>query len=200
MNIIYRFQLAIETNYYWVRMCALVLAFLFPIHCNGSIPRFATPLIFTSSYNNYYFKIIPNSSVASEGGTGYMYKVAEEEDQLLYQTSGWFSFKVLISADGKHIARFGGDRGLFLPMEKVLAVAFYEQGKRIKQYYISELIVNDSCIVPSNFNYKWIKETEWQQHKGVVVLKITVLDGYTILFDIKTGELVKREKISDDCI
>ncbi|MCP4488569.1 MAG: hypothetical protein GY820_14845 [Gammaproteobacteria bacterium] len=175
----------------WLGKLAFLLALLSPTFTMGSMLPSAKPLVFSSPYNDYYFKLVPNSLLGVDGGKGYLYKVSKEQDELLYQTSGWFSFNVILSVNGRYLIRVGDPNNFFLPIEKKLVVEFYDRGKLIQKYHVSDLKPNLSNITRYTGNQEWVKEAGPVTGKSGT-LKIVAIDGQETFFDIRTGEILNQ--------
>jgi len=98
----------------------------------------------------------------------------------------WYSFEVYPSSDGKHVVRMGP----WASSTEQLAVAFYENGKEIKQYLIKDLVHNELKLAYTVSHFFWRSDLRFDDKKGVLFLKTK--DDQTYLFSIKTGEIQQK--------
>lgn len=99
----------------------------------------------------------------------------------------WYSFSVYPSSDGKHIVRIGP----WAQSTSDLAIAFYEDGKQLKQYAISELVKDTSQLRHTVSHFFWQSALEYNDEEGTVFLK--TIDGHSYTFSVKTGEIVEKK-------
>lgn len=101
----------------------------------------------------------------------------------------WYARTVLLSRDGRYMIR----RGAWASTPDNLAVAFYDRGKLLQAYSVSDLVRNPGDLPHSVSHFKWQKEGYLDDEKGI--LHLTTL-GYEIYeFDIMTGQQVRSELI-----
>jgi len=151
----------------------------------------ATPIVIASYHGDFYLKLIPTSSDPEGGGTAAIYKVASPDDELLYQTQGWYSRKVLLWVDPAYIVRVGNDP-LWLqhPPEKYVALAFYHKGVLTKQYLASELVPERSDLLHSSSHYRYFKSVETCRASGGALVRVETTAREEIYFSFSTGERV----------
>lgn len=101
-------------------------------------------------------------------------------------TVHWYSFSVYPSSDGKHVVRMGP----WATSVEDLALAFYENGKPLKQYLIKDLIKNQLALRRTVSHFFWSSEKSFNDKEGTMLLKTT--DGQTYLFSVKTGEILTK--------
>jgi hypothetical protein len=117
-------------------------------------------------------------------------------------TVNWYSFNVVVPADGVHLVSFGpwptaGKSGFDNPVTKSdlrqTALLFFANGKELRHYYIEELVDRPNLLPRSVSHYMW--------HKSSSVLgaqqefELFTHDGNRILFDLKTGKILKKERV-----
>ncbi len=98
----------------------------------------------------------------------------------------WYSFSVYPSSDGKHVVRMGP----WATSVDNLALAFYENGKPLKQYLIKDLVKNQLKLRHTVSHFFWKSELRFNDKEETIFL--TTTDGQTYLFSVKTGEIIQR--------
>mgnify|MGYP001765884185 FL=1 len=99
----------------------------------------------------------------------------------------WYSFSVYLSSDGKHVVRLGP----WAQSTRDLALAFYEDGKELKQYAISDLVKDTGALKHTVSHFFWRTDLKYNEKEGTVFLK--TVDGISYTFSVKTGEIIKKE-------
>lgn len=151
----------------------------------------ATPIVIASYHGDFYLKLIPESSDPEDGGTAAMYKVASPDDELRYQTNGWYSRKVLLWLDPAYIVRVGSDPFLLQnPPEKYVALAFYHNGMLTKQYLVSELVPKKGDLLRSTSHYQYFKSVETCRASEGALVRVETTAREEIYFSFSTGERV----------
>ena len=118
---------------------------IFVVLCSIVIYAFADsearpwPVVYASPSGNHYFRLIPAYDSKEKIAEGFLYRVAAGKDELVYRTEGWYAFTVLVSNDGRHMARTGPWPRSGSPPEKTIAVVFYTDGSTKQTNYLSEL-------------------------------------------------------------
>ena len=90
-------------------------------------------------------------------GRGIMYKLESDgRFKELYRTDGWYTYEAYPSSDGRYLVRMGPwNRGQNVST-KDLAVAFYRDGKLLKQYSTAALVKDHAqSSMPSVSHYRW---------------------------------------------
>lgn len=169
--------------------------------------RHPVPLVFSSPSQEYYFKLIPGPgpNFLERDARGALYRVEKNEDTLLYTTTGWYSFEIIVSAGGDSLARRGPAPSNHIPASQTLAVAFYSRGALTNQYMVSDLVENLDCLPRSLGHYEWGGELLWGvdllwgvRAQGEIVV-VNTYDGQSIIFDMKSGRIVKKRRITAGC-
>ena len=99
----------------------------------------------------------------------------------------WYSFAVYPSSNGRHIVRMG-------PWAKTtsdLAIAFYEDGKELKQYAISDLVKDLDRLRRTVSHFFWKTDLQYDDKEATVFLK--TVDGISYTFSVKTGQIIERK-------
>ena len=99
----------------------------------------------------------------------------------------WYSFSVYLSSDGKHVVRLGP----WAQSTRDLALAFYEDGKELKQYAISDLVKDTGALKHTVSHFFWRTDLKYNEKEGTVFLK--TVDAISYTFSVKTGEIIKKE-------
>lgn len=97
-------------------------------------------------------------------------------------TVDWYAFEVRLSRDGRHLVRFGPRPS----HARMLAVAFYEEGRLLKAYTIEELVSNLEALPRSVSHFRWRAGADVDDRRQI--LRLRTLSGDTHLFDLTTGE------------
>ena len=100
----------------------------------------------------------------------------------------WYSFTVYPSSDGKHLVRMGP----WASSTDQLAVAFYENGKEIKQYLIKDLIRDEKKLSYTVSHFFWRSELRYDDKNGLLFLKTK--DGQSYRFSVNTGQIEPEKK------
>jgi len=103
-------------------------------------------------------------------------------------TIDWYAFNVLISSDGRYLVRFGPWAGSV----KQLAIAFYDKGKLLHEYVISDLVKDYSTLQYSVSHFFWLKDYIVDEKK--VMLTLTTYEKITYQFNLRTGLIVSATR------
>jgi hypothetical protein len=170
------------------------------------------PFVTAAPGGRFYFKMVPDGD-REAGGNGFLYLVGNKKDELLYTTSGWYSFQVFVSSDGQNICRVGNTgriakastpSQIARPPEEHIAVAFYTQGKLTTAYTVAELVPDSKSLHRSFSHYSFLQDayfhTETLSGEQQVAMEtgdshgywivLEMVDGETHVFDMKTGKKV----------
>ena len=176
-------------------------------------PAPPVPLVFSNEdRSNVYFTMVPakygKDYKIERKAYGVAYRLdADGKSTELYRTEGWYSFTVFISGDGRYLVRMGPWSVGHGPEENDLAVAFYKDGKLIKQYSTADLVRDKSKVVATVSHYFWQapspldqRVTEAERLKLRLHLddnnmfKLHTIDGWTYSFDATTGGIKSTTK------
>jgi hypothetical protein len=133
----------------------------------------------------------PSRDFDERKAKGYLYQVLRDSDKLEYETSGWYSFKVLVSNDGAHLARIGPWPRFDSPPDRTPAVVFYEYGAPKKTYFVSDLIGDLSNLQHSVSHYNWGGDLKWSQNPWDGEIQVTTVEDKIIKFNIRTAEIIE---------
>ena len=121
-----------------------------------------------------------------------MYSVGwtQKQDDLLYETKGWYSRTVVLWVDPEFIVRVGGQPSLLAhPPDRYVALAFYHHGSLTKQYFVSEL-VKTSDLERSTSSYRYFTTVDKCRVSDGVILRMKTTAGEKMFFNFTTGERV----------
>ncbi len=99
----------------------------------------------------------------------------------------WYSFTVYPNSDGRHVVRMGP----WAQSTSDLAIAFYEDGKELKQYAISDLVKDPNKLKHTVSHFFWRTDLTYNEKEATVFLK--TVDGISYTFSIKTGEIIEKK-------
>jgi len=170
----------------------IALALSFTVPALGDTP--APPRDYTKMTENgeYVFVMLapPEKWVQKDLGLRKTYK-----ESGLYKNDGsttplwtvyWYSFSVYPSSDGKHVIRMGP----WATSVDDLALAFYENGKPLKQYLIKDLVKDQLKLRYTVSHFFWNSGSRFNDKEGT--MSLTTADGQTYLFSVKTGEILRK--------
>ena len=180
---------------------------------NADSPAPPVPLVFTSDRgSDVAFTMMPpkygKDYKIEKEAFGVAYKVGEDGSfKELYRTKGWYSFEVFVSRDGRNLVRMGPWSVGSEPSKDDLAIAFYKDGKLLKQYSTEELVKDESKVIASVSHYFWQAPspvdddvTDAERLKLRLHLDYTntfnlhTIDGWTYTFDVTTGKIKSTKK------
>lgn len=153
-----------------------------------AMPR---PVIYASPGGAYYLRLIPSPGLDDSKSEGYVYRVSAGGDELLYTTHGWYSFAVLVSADGRHLVRSGPWPRYNWPPEDTPALVFYTDGVEMRRYVVADLVKDLTNLEFSVSHYSWGGRLKWSNEGWESTVQVETVEDRTIVFDITTGEVVE---------
>ncbi|TLD69674.1 hypothetical protein FEM03_17110 [Phragmitibacter flavus] len=184
----------------------LIPAFLFlTIACFGGMRSAPAPYAITSPGGHFVFSMTPGPKGKEyEKGSGICYKVNQDGTFTeLWRTSDWYSEDIQLHYDGNVLASVGtwrsGDQEV--DAKDLLAVAFYNKGKQVARYKISDLVKDEEKLVYSEGGLSWLEYELYVSPAflpGEEVFQIKTVDGIRYRFDINTGEIVDSNKKDAD--
>ena len=146
-----------------------------------------------SASGRTYFKMAPSAHARHDRnqGRGVAYAVTQTgPDEVLWETSGWYAFRVFLSTDGQHLVRLGNWPRGRTPAAKHLGIAFYDRGKLTRKYSSKELICDHTKVRPSKSHYRFLDKVigfDAEEKRFTVI----AVDKTRWTFDVKTGEVVE---------
>ena len=143
-----------------------------------------------SENKEYFIEMIPSESY-EDIGQGKVCEVRKDENKLLWEVD-WYARKVLLLNDGKRLIRLGpwaSKKDL-----SDLAIAFYNKGKLIKEYKVSDLLEDENSIKKTASHYFWRSKIQSMPFGFVNKERkfvLTTIENETIIFNTKTGEIIE---------
>jgi hypothetical protein len=160
-------------------------------------PAAPVAYVVTSSSGRYTFHMLPADE---DSGVAYEIKPSGGLKEI-WRVKGWYSFKVFLADDGRHLVRMGPWNEGSNPTPDHLAVAFYRDGILLKSYSTAELVKDHSKIVSSVSHYRWLAgrddEAEGPQLGWNGQFTLTTVDGINYRFDVTNGEIRAVETAAD---
>jgi hypothetical protein len=176
----------------------------------ADMPMGAYPYVTTSPTGRYYLMMLPRhmDGGVMKGPCGIAYQLAHDGSSVeLWRTDGWYSLKVYLSEDGKHLIRLERRNLGKEPSGNDVGVAFYDEGKLKKVYSPMELVKERGKIVNEDGHYGWLaidvlrenslfsgKKNEdgtaeprlaWEDN----TFRLKTCDSIVYVFDVKTGDI-----------
>jgi hypothetical protein len=191
-------------------LCAVAVSLLLSqsSRAEESIPF---PYIVTSPYSQCFFKMIPAD--INREAFGAAYSLDENGNfKELWKTSGWYSYEVYLSYDGQYLVRMGQTSHSHEPKKQDLAVAFYKNGKLLKEYSVIDLVKDKSKIQPMDVYYAWLARSDIRNILAAAemnniedpenklrldnqnIFHLKTIDEIIYQFDATTGEIKKTER------
>jgi hypothetical protein len=187
-------------------LCVVVVSLLLSQSSRADEPMSPYSLAVASRSGRCFFKMVPYKGELQEKkyvitreafGVAYTFDM-DGNFKELWKTSGWYSFEAFLSDDGQYLVRMGPWNGGHEPKKGDLAVAFYKNGKLLKEYSVVDLVKDKSKIQATVSHYFWLDRAmgpgagpglEWDN-----VFHLKTIDGIMYQFDATTGEIKKTEK------
>jgi hypothetical protein len=149
----------------------------------------------TTWHGGYYAKCVPTSIFGTDGETR-IYRVEKDQDVLVH-TYDWYSPRIYLSGVVKKVSvvRFGCWNRGYRANTNDLALAFYYDGKLLKWYSTLDIAGRADNVQPSTSHYTWCGKVAGYGHIARSYgFTIETIDGRTLCFDVRTGELVNESK------
>lgn len=149
----------------------------------------------TSSYGNYYYKMIPDRPYDSESGSGICYKaIFGIPYKNLWKTNGWYARETYLSNDGKYLVRVAPWHSGIRPNDSDVGVAFYKEGKLIKSYSTNILVKDKrkALLTASHYKFRSHVPSKFEARKNRFTF--VSIDCIEHIFDITTGEIISQKK------
>ena len=155
------------------------------------------PYVATSSSGRFYFKMAPGRDVYGFGAA-YAVTASSSQDAELWSVSGWYSFRVFLSDDGRYLvslfSRTSSPRTeASEPADPF--VSFYDNGKLLAQYTIAQLIGDPEAILRDP-ERKFVQLSSPPHLDATeAVFRIVTGEQVEYTFDIKTGSILKKQSL-----
>lgn len=160
------------------------------------------PYVKSSEYGRVYAKSIPDEYYGLKGKT-LVYAVNRDADKILY-TFDWYSNQIFLLDSVGSVVRLGPWARGQAPSADDLAIAFYLDGKKTKEYSTSDIVrityqdpshVGNSVSHYTVFNkisgFRWIRSNKW-------VFDVETHENKVLSFDVSTGELQSDDEKNQD--
>ncbi len=180
-----------------VIVVTIVCAFLF--EARGDFASSAEkPWVTTSEQGDHLFKMIPakwhfggDKKVTEREAFAVAYAISDDgEFREMWRAEGWYAFEGYLSEDGRYFVGFG-PWASDLTDRSDLAVAFYNQGKLLREYQVKELIKKPELLEESVSHYEWRPQRQTKPNGfDEEIFHLVLIDKTTLNFDFKTGEIV----------
>jgi hypothetical protein len=173
--------------------------------------------IATSPSSRCYFVMLPSRPTAvgsdstEDGGSGIAYRLMRDGSvQEMWRTKGWYSTKVFLAEDCRHLVRLNAVIEGNCISENDVAVAFYDRGVLIKSYSTKDLVLDPTKISKSVSYYKWLSR-DVVKDKNVMVgghafeaepepelnfqnkFLLKTAEGIAFIFDVTDGSILSRQ-------
>lgn len=203
-------------------MRLLVLSILVLVrNLQADTPADPIPLVTASASGSLFFKMVPpkghvenDKYVLDRQPFGVAYRVDEDGRLIeLWRTQGWYTFQAFLSNDGHFLVRMGPwSEGKEASVED-LAIAFYQDGKLLKDYSTADLLKDKSAVRRTVSHYRWrapefinispgdnvqVPDTELKLDDDGII-KLRTSEGTLIQFDSKTGDILGRIESTEYC-
>lgn len=169
----------------------IALLFFVMMCCTAVADTPAAPTPYSKVVGAYRFVMLAkdgDSVVRSSSGKTYpasgLYRDDGSVDPLW--TVDWYAFEgqVFFADDARYMSRLGpwplaGNYG-------ELAVAFYDHGKLLKRYVVSDLVRRPEELPHSESHYSWHRNVS--SDVAAARLSVETEEGETLAFDMRTGE------------
>ncbi|BBM82839.1 hypothetical protein [Candidatus Uabimicrobium amorphum] len=97
----------------------------------------------------------------------------------------WYAFRVEAANDGQHLIRMGP----WASSQDELAVAFYKNGRVVKQYLIEDLVYDESSLRYTVSHFMWKDAYDYDKEQEILTIK--TVDGLTYKFAVN-GSIVSK--------
>lgn len=153
-----------------------------------------------SDNGKFYFVIYPSKWEWQSGEYkaisapyGIAFRVLPDgSGEKIWETNGWYAFQVYLSHDGKYLARVNSNPSGSAPTDDDRVVAFYADGKLLREYSSKELVKNTEKVERSVSHYYWASNNrDLPKIDYGYVFKIETIENRLYSFDMKTGEMLK---------
>lgn len=156
-----------------------------------------SPRVFSSG--RFVFTMNPGERLRKKSGrvfdgNGVCYRL--EDDGTLskvWSTEGWYAYQVYLSGGGRYLVRMGPWNSGSRPSPDDLALAFYKDGKLLKRYSTSDLIVRPMMLRVTVSHYDWLADHKHPSPELVGnELRLRTSDQIEYVFDATTGDVKSK--------
>jgi len=116
-------------------------------------------------------------------------------------TVDWYRRNVVAASDGIHMVTFGYSSSTNAGKTQAIskeelqqeAVSLFANGKLLKRYAIADLVDRPDQLPRSVSHFQWLEKSNMLD--GQHQFEVVTCDNNRILFDLKTGNIAKKEPI-----
>ncbi len=146
----------------------------------------------------HYFRMLPATD-PSQVGVGTMLRVGQDGDEVLWKVEGWYARRCFVheGATGPVLIRLGNWPRGRAPAKEHLGLAFYRDGRLLKEYSTADLVKDPGKVEASVSHYPfldWDKPPRLAHESGPDgwrwVFSLVSADGVLWRFDPETGEVL----------
>ena len=128
-----------------------------------------------------------------EHGKSTAYQVRKDGSlQKQWLTAGWYSNRIKIDDSGKYLIRRGNRNVWSKFLDFDTAVAFFKEGKLIKEYKIKDLISNEELAKSTKNSWEILNRDYPKLVHQIYSIKTAA--GKVISFDITSGKIVSGKE------
>lgn len=151
-----------------------------------------SPWVTTSADRRHLFKMTP---IEPENRIyqGICYTIDRQgEFNEIWKTSPWYCDAGHLGPSGRYFVRWGPWARDSKELSD-LAIAFYDKGELLKEYKVADLLQHPEAIHRTVSHYSW-RAFEMTTPNEIIdsTFHLTMIDGTTYLFDLKTAEILKK--------
>jgi hypothetical protein len=180
----------------WMLLALLCTALVVPVHADR--PARPVRYVTVAPDGQSLFIMVPETqregSVVPAHGTAS--RLSESGGlETLWQVEGWYA-RTYLASGGEFLVREGPWASE--PPDQALALAFYEHGREIRRYVISELLRDPQSVLRSVSHYQWQgRQTGYPRLTNGGRFLVETVEGDLLTFDVRTGEIIDRRPMDD---
>jgi len=179
------------------------MGFCVPVFADEEAPK--TAHVTASENGSIYAKSVPDEydwENRSNGKT-FVYEVSEKKDKLLY-TYDWFAQEIYLLDNFGSLVRLGPWARGHEPNKGDLAIGFYLDGKKLKEYSTLDIVnmafddkmnigmsISHYDIFSEVIGYRFLRWDKW-------AFDVKTNEGKILSFDVSTGNLKTEEEEKHD--
>lgn len=169
--------------------------------------RTPQPRVFAATEGHVAFAMLPperdaKTGLFRPGGRGIAYALQKDGGlKEIYRTEGWYAYEVFLSPDGRYLVRLGDWHRGRAPAKDHLAVAFYREGKLIKQYMVLDLLKDPAKVRSSVSHYFWRPDEGGDGPRPELAdwdlsFTLQTVEAWEYVFDLKTGAIKRQGPVA----
>lgn len=158
------------------------------------------PYIVIGEGGHAYFRMTPGYEKGLKGAHGQAYAVGRTpaDDELLWESKGWYTFEAYLSPRGHHLVRMHKPWSKLPPSDDQLAVSFYKDGVLLAEYSTLDLTEDVSSMPRKGGRYLF---RDWDSPIGFGPrsyspewFRFSTADGVEHRFDHRTGKRLEAPR------